>query len=367
MMDVWGLNRRTVESLQAQSDVQRFTVEAAYLSLTANVVVAAIQEAALRGQIDATNQLIAINTRMLGILRQQLEAGFANRSDVAAQEAALAQVQATLPPLQKQLAVATRFADRAARPLPERGAVRTVHPGLPAIAPGSAGESAVAAHRAAPGRAPGGRADAFGERAGRVSPPPICFRISPSTPMAATPRCRLAGLLHPFNAFWLLSSNVTQTIFDAGTLLHLRREAEANYDQTGWTYRSVLIGALQNVADALHALQYDAEALTSGACTSSAPPRSASISPASRWRPATPTSSCCCVAQQTLSAIGHRGCPGQGQSPGRHGGIVSGAWRRLVESRRAAHRENPGSRFECSVHADRPARFVLSRDGDEGA
>jgi outer membrane protein TolC len=101
-MDIWGLNRRTVESLQAQSDAQRFTVEAAYLTLTSNVVVAAIQEASLRGQIDATNQLIAINTRMLGILRQQLNAGFANRSEVAAQEAALAQIKATLPPLRKQ-------------------------------------------------------------------------------------------------------------------------------------------------------------------------------------------------------------------------------------------------------------------------
>ncbi|MGP0089644.1 MAG: TolC family protein, partial [Xanthobacteraceae bacterium] len=52
--DVWGLNRRTVESLQAQADFQNFQVEAAYLALTANVVVAAIQEASLRGQIDAT-------------------------------------------------------------------------------------------------------------------------------------------------------------------------------------------------------------------------------------------------------------------------------------------------------------------------
>jgi len=71
----------------------------------------------------------------------------------------------------------------------------------------------------------------------------------------------LAALLHPLNSFWLLSGNVTQTIFDAGNLLHQRRQAEANYDQTAWTYRSVLIGALQNVADTLHALQYDATAL----------------------------------------------------------------------------------------------------------
>src|ERR1700726_2029957 len=102
--DVWGLNRRTVESLQALADVQKFQVEAAYLALTSNVVVAAITEASLRGQIDATNQLVALNSKMLDILRRRLDTGYANRSDVAAQEAALAQVEATLPPLRKALA-----------------------------------------------------------------------------------------------------------------------------------------------------------------------------------------------------------------------------------------------------------------------
>ena len=103
-LDIWGLNRRTVESLRAQADSQRFQVEAAYLTLVSNIAVAAITEASLRGQIDATNQLISINTKMLGILRRQLETGYTNRLAVAAQEAALAQVVATLPPLRKALA-----------------------------------------------------------------------------------------------------------------------------------------------------------------------------------------------------------------------------------------------------------------------
>jgi NodT family efflux transporter outer membrane factor (OMF) lipoprotein len=103
-LDVWGGNRRTVESLQAQADNQRFLVEAAYLTLSSNVVVAAIQEASLRGQIEATNKLIAINSKMLEIMRRQFMEGYSNRSDVAAQEAALAQVKATLPPLRKALA-----------------------------------------------------------------------------------------------------------------------------------------------------------------------------------------------------------------------------------------------------------------------
>ena len=104
--DVWGLNRRTVESLEALSDVQRFQAEAAYLSLTANLVVAVITEASLRGQIEATEQIIAINEKMLETIRRQFETGFANRNDLALQEAALAQARATLPPLRKALAQA---------------------------------------------------------------------------------------------------------------------------------------------------------------------------------------------------------------------------------------------------------------------
>ena len=73
--DVWGLNRRTVESLQAMADTQRFQVEAAYLTLTASVALAAINEASLRGQIEATNQLIAINKRMLDTTRDKFQAG----------------------------------------------------------------------------------------------------------------------------------------------------------------------------------------------------------------------------------------------------------------------------------------------------
>src|SRR6202790_1142083 len=83
--DVWGLNRRAVESLQASADSQRFQDDAAYLTLNAIVVVAAIQDASLRAQIDATNSLIEINSKMLETMRQQFERGLISRTDVAAQ------------------------------------------------------------------------------------------------------------------------------------------------------------------------------------------------------------------------------------------------------------------------------------------
>ena len=61
----------------------------------------------MRGQIQATNDLITINTDMLDILRRQFEKGYVSRLDVAAQEAQLAQVVATLPPLLETVSTAT--------------------------------------------------------------------------------------------------------------------------------------------------------------------------------------------------------------------------------------------------------------------
>jgi NodT family efflux transporter outer membrane factor (OMF) lipoprotein len=102
--DVFGLNRRTVESLKAQEQQARFALAATHITLATNVAAAAIQEASIRAQIATTRQLIEINTNMLQTLRNQFAKGYVGRLDVAAQESQLAQVTATLPPLLKQLA-----------------------------------------------------------------------------------------------------------------------------------------------------------------------------------------------------------------------------------------------------------------------
>ncbi|HEV2301147.1 MAG TPA: efflux transporter outer membrane subunit, partial [Stellaceae bacterium] len=102
--DVFGANKRQIESLAAQAEAQRFQLEATYLTLTSNVVAGAINEASLRGQIAATEEIIKVERDSLDILRRQLVLGQVAGTDVAAQEAALAQAEASLPPLEKQLA-----------------------------------------------------------------------------------------------------------------------------------------------------------------------------------------------------------------------------------------------------------------------
>ena len=50
-------------------------------------------------------------------------------------------------------------------------------------------------------------------------------------------------------------------MFEGGTLLHRKRAADAALDQAAAAYRAAVLTAFQNVADALHALDADAQAL----------------------------------------------------------------------------------------------------------
>ncbi len=258
--DVWGLNRRTVESLQAEADNQRFQVEAAYLTLASNVAVAAINEASLRGQIEATNELISINTKMLDILRRQLDTGYANRNDVALQEAALAQVKATLPPLRKALAQQRDLLAALAGIYPSEGpsesfklADLSLPPELPVSLPSQLIEQRPDV-RAAQELLHSASAQ-IGVATANMLPN---FTINANAGYVNTV---LAGLLSPANEFWLLSGNVTQTVFDGGSLLHQLQGAKDTYNAAAWSYRGTVVGAVQNVADSLRAIQNDADAL----------------------------------------------------------------------------------------------------------
>jgi NodT family efflux transporter outer membrane factor (OMF) lipoprotein len=258
--DIWGLNRRTVESLEALADVQRFQVEAGYLSLTANLVVAAINEASLRGQIEATEQIITVNTKMRDTLRRQLDAGYANRSDLAAQEAALAQAAATLPPLRKALeqqrdqiaALAGAYAGQGPAPV-----FRLPDLHLPTDLPVSLPSQLIEQRpdvRAAEEQLHSASAQ-IGVATANLLP---SFTINADYGFTNT---ALAHLLAPQNLFWELGANVTQTVFDGGSLLHQLQGAKDTYQAAAWTYRGTVVAAVQNVADSLRALQNDAAAL----------------------------------------------------------------------------------------------------------
>jgi outer membrane protein TolC len=70
------------------------------------------------------------------------------------------------------------------------------------------------------------------------------------------------GFVPPSSFDQATAASLTQPIFEGGALLHRERAARAAFDNAVGPYRSTVIAAFQNVADALRALQSDANALT---------------------------------------------------------------------------------------------------------
>ncbi len=258
--DVWGGNRRQVENLEGLRDAQRFQLEGTYLTLTSNVVAAAVQEASLRGQIAATEDVIKVETEALDILRRRLQLGDVAGADVAAQEAALAQAEATLPGLNKQLAQQRDLLTALAGRFPSQEIEQTFRlDGLqmPQELPLSLPSKLVEQRpdiRAAEGQLHAASAE-VGVAIANMLPQ---ITLSADIGTVAT---QAGQLFQPYNGFWTLAGGLTQPIFQGGELLHKSRAARANLEQAAAQYRSTVIQAFQNVADTLRALQNDADAV----------------------------------------------------------------------------------------------------------
>ena len=260
MLDVFGGNRRQVEALIGTAEAQRFQLETAALTLTTSLASAAIQEASVRAQLAATEELIAISTQSLELTRRRFALGDVAQLDVAAQEAALAQVQQTLPPLQKQLeqtrnllaVLAGRFPSEAPAETFELAGLhlpQELPVGLPAT---------LVAHRLDV-RVAEAQLHAASAQIGVA----IAARLPQLTLTAAYGGTSTAvtQMFADGNPFWSVVGNVMQPLFAGGALLHKQRAAEAAFAQAAAQYHSTVLSAFQTVADALYALQSDAAAL----------------------------------------------------------------------------------------------------------
>ncbi len=262
--DVFGQNRRTVESIQAQEQAVRYQMIATYTTLAANVVVTAIQEAAVAAQIDATRRMIDLNSNMLEIVRYQLSKGSASRLDLAAQESQLAQVIATLPPLVKQAAqLRDQLAVLAGR-FPGAGpadsfALASLR--LPTDLPVSLPSALVAQ------RPDVLQAEANLHAATAQIGIAVANRLPNITLSANAGSTALAfdKLFSSGTGFWGIGAAATAPLFQGGTLLHQERAARAAAVQAAEQYRSTVLTAFQNVADTLAALEQDAVALQAAA------------------------------------------------------------------------------------------------------
>jgi NodT family efflux transporter outer membrane factor (OMF) lipoprotein len=258
--DLFGANRRQVESLAAQAEASRFQRDATYLTLTANVITAAIQEAGLRAQISATERVIALEREALAVMHRELELGAIAEGDVFAQDATLAQLEASLPPLKRQLlqtrdslaALTGRLPPDLKAPALDLDAL-ILPKDLPLGVPSQLVE-----------RRPDVRAAEAQLHSATAQVGVATANLLPQVTLTGAIGSSATAMSDLFKAgtgFWSIGANATQTVFAGGALIHHKRAAEAALDQAAAQYRLAVLTAFQNVADALHALDTDAEAM----------------------------------------------------------------------------------------------------------
>jgi NodT family efflux transporter outer membrane factor (OMF) lipoprotein len=255
--DVFGGIRRQIEVAGAQEDLQRFMLEATYLTLTSNIALAAIQEASLRQQIGVT--LEAIDEEKL---LKKSNLNHDAKVDDAALDAGISQAQQTLPLLARQLAIqrdllAALSGQFAGVGLPEQFWLKDMQ--LPRDLPVSLSSQIVEQRpdvRAAEANLHAAMAAVGVAIANRL---PLFNLYGNAGLMSSQFKYLVNSNLQVL--FWTLAANVTQTIFDGFTLEQRQRAAEAGWDQAAEQYQTTVVNAFQNVADALQAIDRDTESV----------------------------------------------------------------------------------------------------------
>lgn len=259
-LDVFGGLRRQLEALDAQVEYQSYQLEGAYLILTSNIITSALLEASLRKQVRATREIIDFQTQQLKLVKERYDLGAVALADVLAQQSQLAQSEAVLPSLEKNLSlVRHQLAVLIGKTpgeidLPEFD-FETMS--LPEELPVSLPSTLVRQ-----------RPDI---KAAEAVLHQACAQVGVAT-ANLYPKITLSGaygvvsnsLGDLFNSqaiIWNIGAGLLQPVFHGGTLRAQRRAAIAVYDQSLAQYRLTILQSFQNVADALRSLEIDAVAL----------------------------------------------------------------------------------------------------------
>jgi len=259
-LDVFGGERRQIEALEAQVDYEHFELEAAYLTLTSNIVTSAINVASLQAQIDATQKLIQAQEQTLEIVNQQFQLGGASEADVLTQTSQLAQTRATLPPLEQSLAQAKDALAVLVGAFPSNIQIPNINLDQLTLP----GELPVSLPCALVRQRPDIRAQEALAHAAMAQIGVATANLYPQITITGSEGWTANSLANFFslpNNIWNYTGQLVQPLFEGGSLRAKRRAAIDTFHQVAAQYKQTVLQAFQNVADTLQALQNDAIAL----------------------------------------------------------------------------------------------------------
>jgi NodT family efflux transporter outer membrane factor (OMF) lipoprotein len=259
-LDYTGGTRRSVEQQYALAEYQRQQLNAAYLMVTGNAVMQSLRIALLRGEIATVEAILEEDRQNKKLVDVAFQAGSVSRVDVVSAESQLATDATLLPPLRQELAVARHALSVILGQLPadvapaefELAQVTLPHD-LPVTLPSElvhrrpdilASEAQLHAATAAVGVA-----------TSNLYPH---ITLSGSLGLQAT---TLGRLFQGGSTAYGATGSLTAPLFDGGTLRAQRRAAIEALKASEAKYQDTVLTAFGQVADALEALDHDAEQL----------------------------------------------------------------------------------------------------------
>ncbi|TCV90045.1 efflux transporter outer membrane subunit [Sulfurirhabdus autotrophica] len=258
-LDLFGGNKRALESYAAQIDYQHYQLEGARLTLAANVVTAAMMQAQYAAQILASNAILAAQQSQLDITRKRVKLGAVSRSDELSLQTQVEQTRAGIPTLRNKLEQTNHLLAVLAGQAPGATEIPQFHledfslpTELPVVVP-----SELVRQR------PDIQAS---EALLHVASAQYGVAISNGYPQInltanlGSQALTASSLFGAGSLVWGLAGQIAQPLFNAGLKAGVK-SAEAGFDAAAANYRQTVLQALRNVADVLRTLDNDAQTM----------------------------------------------------------------------------------------------------------
>lgn len=257
-LDIFGGVRRSIESQTATTANARDQALNTYVTLVDQVVITAFDYAASQAQIEVTHSLVDEFQAQLELTQKLETAGRVTHLDTLQAQAQLEDTRATLPTLEKQRDTYRNALAQLAGKAPDQFVMPqltlkdfALPPQLPVSLP-----SALVRQRpdilAAEDNLHQASAQIGVAEAARYP----SLSISAQYAQQAT---KLNDLFTRAGGIWSFGLDVAAPIFHGGTLAARADEATERYRQAEASYRSTVIAAFVEVANALQALEHDAD------------------------------------------------------------------------------------------------------------
>jgi NodT family efflux transporter outer membrane factor (OMF) lipoprotein len=255
-IDFFGSTRYSVAYQKALAEYQAHKLDAAYISLTSNVVVQALEIATVKAEIATIQRIVAEDQKTLEMINTRFLIGSGTKIEILNAQTELNNDQALLPPLEQRLDIAKHALAILVGKAPatwQPPSFELENFELPKEIPLSlpselmhqrpdilAAEASLYAASAAIGIA---TANMF---------PSITINAN-TMQEALTP----SGLLKAGAKTWAIITGISAPVFSGGTQLAEKNKAEYSYDAALAQYQQTVLMAFAQVADTLTALQHD--------------------------------------------------------------------------------------------------------------